>query len=84
MTERTRELIERLAAQHRLSGAEYAELIEGRDADAAALLAERAVAARRAVYGDAVFTRGLIEISSFCKNDCLYCGLRRSNANAQR
>ena len=84
MTERIRELIEKLAAAHSLSEAEYAELIEGRDADAAALLAERAVAARRAIYGDAVFTRGLIEISSFCKNDCLYCGLRRGNARAQR
>ena len=28
--------------------------------------------------------RGLIEISSFCKNDCLYCGIRRSNREAQR
>ena len=84
MTERIRDLIEQLAAEHRLSKAGYAELIEGRDTDAAALLAERAVAARRAIYGDAVFTRGLIEISSYCKNDCLYCGLRRSNASAQR
>ena len=36
------------------------------------------------VYGKKVFIRGLIEISSHCKNDCLYCGLRRSNAKAVR
>ncbi len=84
MTERERELIGRLAAEHRLREQEYAELIEGRDAEAAALLAEKAVAVRRAIYGDAVFTRGLIEISNVCKNDCLYCGIRRSNAAAQR
>ncbi len=84
MTDRERELIERLASEHRLREPEYAELIEGRDAEAAALLAERAVAVRRAIYGDAVFTRGLIEISNVCRNDCLYCGIRRSNAAAQR
>lgn len=35
-------------------------------------------------FGRGVFVRGLVEISSFCKNDCLYCGLRRSNASARR
>ena len=64
MTGRERALIERLAATHSLSEAEYAELIENRDAEAAALLAARAIAARRAIYGDAVYTRGLIEISN--------------------
>ena len=39
---------------------------------------------RKAVYGTAVYVRGLIEISSYCKNDCLYCGIRRSNRLAQR
>ena len=35
-------------------------------------------------YGNKVYIRGLIEISSICKNDCLYCGIRRSNADAVR
>ena len=74
----------RLIAERRLTEAEYATLIEHRTPEIAARLAEAAVAVRREIYGDAVFTRGLIEISSFCKNDCLYCGLRRSNANAER
>ena len=79
-----REWIDRLAAEHTLSEAEYAGLIGGRDAEAAALLAEKAVAARKAVYGDAVYTRGLIEISNICRNDCLYCGIRRSNSALER
>lgn len=37
-----------------------------------------------AVYGNKIFFRGLIEISSYCKNDCLYCGLRRGNKEAHR
>ena len=35
-------------------------------------------------FSDKVYIRGLIEFSSVCKNDCYYCGLRRSNANAVR
>ncbi len=32
---------------------------------------------RDEVYGRRVFMRGLIEISNHCKNNCLYCGIRR-------
>ncbi len=39
---------------------------------------------RRRVYGDAVFIRGLIEISNYCKNDCYYCGIRKSNKSCAR
>ena len=39
---------------------------------------------RREIYSDKVYLRGLIEISSYCKNDCLYCGIRASNKNARR
>lgn len=35
-------------------------------------------------YGRKVYFRGLIEFSSYCKNDCYYCGLGRSNAHAIR
>lgn len=39
---------------------------------------------RRRHYGDSVYFRGLIEFSSYCKNDCHYCGLCRSNDKAVR
>ena len=84
MTDRTRELIDRLEREHSLSEAEYAELIINRDAEAAKLLAEKAAAARETVFGNAVYTRGLIEISSICRNNCLYCGIRRDNTEAER
>ena len=35
-------------------------------------------------YGNSVYIRGLIEISNICKNDCLYCGIRKSNLSCQR
>ena len=35
-------------------------------------------------YGNKVYTRGLIEFTNYCKNDCYYCGIRRSNAKCMR
>ncbi|MBE5882475.1 MAG: [FeFe] hydrogenase H-cluster radical SAM maturase HydE [Lachnospiraceae bacterium] len=39
---------------------------------------------RREIYGDAVYVRGLIEFSNYCKNDCYYCGIRAGNCKAVR
>lgn len=41
-------------------------------------------AVRQKYYGKAVYLRGLIEISNYCKNDCLYCGIRKSNSKVKR
>lgn len=72
-----------LIAGEKLSEEQYALLILGRG-EVGELLQSAAVKKRREIYGNSVFIRGLIEISSFCKNDCLYCGLRRSNTQAER
>ena len=74
---------DKLIGAHSLETAEYAALIRARD-EVRDTLRGAAEKERRRFYGNTVFTRGLIEISSFCKNDCLYCGIRRSNANAER
>lgn len=79
-----RGLVDRLAAEHALPVEKYEELVRSFSPALAAYAAERAVAARREVYGDEVFIRGLIEVSSHCRNDCRYCGLRRSNRSAER
>lgn len=57
---------------------------EGAQEDDLSELSRLAGEARKASYGDRVFFRGLIEFSSFCKNDCYYCGLGRSNGKAVR
>ena len=67
-----------------LSLEEYETLIRERDEEVFSLLREKAVEKRRAVYGNAVFVRGLIEIGNICKNDCFYCGIRRSNSHCER
>ena len=77
-------LIEKLAQTHSLTEAEYCLLIEGRTPKSAEFLADLASRARQEIYGNTVYIRGLIEISNICKNDCLYCGIRKSNRNCQR
>lgn len=84
MNDEIRGLIEKLCRSHALSLDEYARLIERRTQESAQLLSERADAVRRQVYGNRVYIRGLIEISNICKNDCLYCGIRRGNKACSR
>ena len=78
------ELVERLAAEHALDEAGYAALIDARTPELAERLATLAVAERKRIYGTDVFVRGLIEFTNHCRNDCLYCGIRASNAACDR
>lgn len=48
------------------------------------ILAQKADRVRKEIYGTDVYVRGLIEFSNYCKNDCYYCGIRRSNKNVER
>ena len=75
---------EKLIRTHSLSVPEYAALIEGRTPDITERLKKEAVKLRKEIYGNAIFIRGLIEVSNICRNDCLYCGIRRSNRNCDR
>lgn len=79
-----KELIERLERERDLTNAEFAVLLDqSSDADRDFLF-ERARAVRDAHYGRKVYIRGLIELTNYCKNDCLYCGIRKSNASCER
>jgi biotin synthase len=77
-------LLDKLEREHCLSREEFAALIAGRTPELAEKLFARAVAVRKRYYGSEVYVRGLIEFTNYCKNDCLYCGIRRSNREAQR
>lgn len=48
------------------------------------ILANHADKIRRRIYGTEVYIRGLIEFTNYCKNDCYYCGIRKSNSDATR
>lgn len=79
-----KKLAEKLYTHGDLSDEELVRLIETDDPSVSQALVTYADAVRREHYGDKVFLRGLIEISSYCRNDCLYCGIRRSNLTAER
>lgn len=81
-----RDLVEQLASNHRLDNASLSRLLAGCVADDALLqlLRDYAVRTAREQFGLGIYIRGLIEVSSYCRCDCLYCGLRRSNRSAER
>lgn len=81
-----RELVEHLARCHKLDATALGELLRGAlaDDDVLQLLRDMAVRTARAQFGLGIYIRGLIELSSYCRCDCLYCGLRRSNRSAER
>lgn len=47
-------------------------------------LLKRADRIRKKYVGDAIHLRGLIEFSNICRNNCLYCGIRRGNGKVAR
>ncbi|MDR1166733.1 MAG: [FeFe] hydrogenase H-cluster radical SAM maturase HydE [Deltaproteobacteria bacterium] len=76
-------LIDRLEKEKILTAAEFVTLLENRD-EARDYLFARARAVRDSVFGQDIFIRGLLEFTNYCKNDCLYCGIRRGNRAVSR
>ena len=77
-------LIDKLQKEHSLTEYEYEKLITNYYSDLLSYSAEKAREEAQKHYGNEIYIRGLIEISSFCKNDCYYCGIRKSNKNCSR
>lgn len=85
MKNREKELFDKLYQDTQLTETEYKELLElHTDKEIAEYGFELARKRQKETFGNEVYTRGLIEISNYCKNDCIYCGIRRSNQNAER
>lgn len=76
-------LIEKLNQTHALTKGEALQLIrEGAEyKDKLFVLAQQTA---QQSFGRNIFVRGLIEFTNYCKNDCYYCGIRRSNKNTAR
>ncbi len=76
-------LLEKLEKERMLTKDQWIQLIGSREVyeSQAAALAKRI---REEHFGNQIYVRGLIEFTNYCKNDCYYCGIRRSNPNAER
>jgi len=84
MDKRIQEMTDTLYKNRTLCAEEYNYLLTHYDDEDAQHLAKRALERQKEHYGNSIFIRGLIEISNFCKNDCYYCGIRRSNTECDR
>ena len=81
-----KELIDQLAPHHTLDASALEQLLEhaAQDSDTLHYLRTTAVRTARKQFGLGIYVRGLIELSNYCRCNCLYCGLRRSNHTAER
>lgn len=87
-----KKLIDKLYLEQMLEPKEFKTLLETEEKQRndeiedkiSTYLFEKAREVRHQHYGNKVFTRGLIELTNYCKNDCYYCGIRRSNLNVLR
>lgn len=59
-------------------------IIGQREPEVDLALSRRAHSVRVHSLGEKIHLRAIIEFSNYCRQDCLYCGLRRSNRSAAR
>ena len=78
------ELIDKLNKEHALKKEEWVFLLGHRTEEDAEYLFSCARKQQQKYFGNCVYMRGLIEFTNICRNDCYYCGIRKSNPNAER
>ncbi len=84
MNEEIKSTINKVKQSRNISLEQLKLLLEINDDEGVRFIREEAVKVCQKTYGNQVFIRGLIEFTNFCKNDCYYCGIRRSNSQADR
>lgn len=77
-------IIDKIKKKKTADNAELVFLLENITDDEVKVLRRKAQVTSMMNFRKDIYIRGLIELSSYCKNDCLYCGIRRSNKNAVR
>ncbi len=82
MSTKFTELIDKIATENNATRDELIEVITSHENDD--YLFDKADELRQTVYGKEVYLRGLIEFTNYCKNNCLYCGIRGENHNVER
>ena len=78
------ELIRKLNQEHSLSMAEWEQLFENYSKEDVTYAMELARNIAVEKFGKKIYFRGIIEFTNYCKCDCFYCGIRKSNRECQR
>ena len=76
--------LDKLVSHKILDHGDFVALLHGNSIQLRKLLAARADSIRRQHFGNRIYIRGLIEFTNYCKNNCLYCGIRAGNSHAER
>ncbi len=76
-------LVEEILRAKHVSGEGLRRVLECSDGEEEILFAAAREVAER-YFSKEIYLRGLIEFTSYCKNDCFYCGIRRGNGKAER
>lgn len=79
-----KEIIDHIVSTRNLTLEQFVGLMSTEDQSVVSHLFQQSHQLAQRVYGNKIFIRGLIEISNHCKNDCLYCGIRRSRTDVHR
>ena len=78
------EYIERLEGECNLKNEEFLYLLEHRNGKVSEFLFEKSRKKAQERFKNRIYTRGLIEFTNYCKNDCYYCGIRAGNRKTAR
>ena len=79
-----KDIIDRVRRTRQITAAELELLLKSEDREVIEYLFAQARQTAQSVFGKHIYIRGLIEFTNVCKNDCYYCGIRKSNKHVQR
>lgn len=79
-----KETVQSVCAKRNIDRDELELLLTTDDTTGIQFLRDRARQTAQRIYGNRIYIRGLIEFTNYCKNDCYYCGIRKSNIHADR
>lgn len=84
MNEKIKNLVDKLEQEHILTVDEFTFILDNVSDDDREYIRLKAQGIAKSKFGNKVYTRGIVEFSNICKNDCYYCGIRKSNKNFER
>ncbi len=79
-----KDLINKLEATGMLGKNEFTLLLSNFTPELSEYLFEKARNVSKKYFSNRIYTRGLIEFTNYCRNNCYYCGIRVANSKAER
>jgi biotin synthase len=77
-------IIDKLYDTQNLDREEFLNLLNNFDSNTSEYLFSKSREVALKHFGNSIYTRGLIEFTNYCKNNCYYCGIGSSNKNTER